>query len=39
LMAAAFIGKATSRLICREGVYHALSKNFLAVTTERPSKL
>lgn len=29
LMAAAFIGKAASRLICREGVYHALSKNFL----------
>jgi chloride channel protein, CIC family len=30
LMAAAFIGRAASRLICREGVYHALSKNFLA---------
>jgi H+/Cl- antiporter ClcA len=29
LMAAAFIAYATSRLICREGVYHALSKNFL----------
>jgi H+/Cl- antiporter ClcA len=29
LMAAAFIGKATSRLVCREGVYHALSKNFV----------
>ena len=34
LMAAAFIGRATSRLICREGVYHALSKNFLASTEE-----
>ena len=33
LMAAAFIGKAVSRLICREGVYHALSKNFLAAAT------
>jgi H+/Cl- antiporter ClcA len=30
LMAAAFIGYAASRLICHEGVYHALSKNFLA---------
>lgn len=30
LMAAAFIGRAASGLICQEGVYHALSKNFLA---------
>jgi H+/Cl- antiporter ClcA len=30
LMAAAFIGFAASRLVCHEGVYHALSKNFLA---------
>lgn len=30
LMAAAFIARAASRLVCREGVYHALSKNFLA---------
>lgn len=37
LMAAAFIAKATSRFICREGVYHALSRNFLAVTTESPA--
>ena len=29
LMAAALIGYATSRLICREGIYHALSKGFL----------
>ena len=36
LMAAAFIARAASRLICREGVYHALSKNFL-VTAERHS--
>lgn len=33
LMAAAFIGRAASRLICREGVYHALSKNFIAANT------
>jgi H+/Cl- antiporter ClcA len=30
VMATAFIGYATSRLVCHEGVYHALSKNFLA---------
>ena len=30
LMATAFIARATSRLFCKEGVYHALSKNFLA---------
>jgi H+/Cl- antiporter ClcA len=30
LMTAALIGYASSRLICPEGVYHALSKNFLA---------
>ena len=37
LMAAAFIGKAASRLVCHEGVYHALSKNFLAaITTPHP---
>ncbi|HEX2943726.1 MAG TPA: chloride channel protein [Rhodopila sp.] len=30
LMAAAFIGYWASRLVCHEGVYHALSKNFLA---------
>ena len=29
LMAAAFIASACSRLICEEGVYHALAKNFL----------
>ena len=33
LMAAAFIAKAASRLVCREGVYHALSKNFLGDAT------
>lgn len=37
LMAAAFIGKASSRLICREGVYHALAKNFMAVSKEHSS--
>jgi H+/Cl- antiporter ClcA len=35
LMAAAFIGRASSRLICREGVYHALSKNFLAAANQQ----
>lgn len=34
LMLAALIAQGTSRLICREGVYHALSKNFLP---RRPS--
>ena len=29
LMAAAWIANGTSRLICREGVYHALSKRYL----------
>lgn len=29
LMAAALIANAASRLVCREGVYHALSKRFL----------
>lgn len=29
LMTAALIGYASSRLVCAEGVYHALSKNFL----------
>lgn len=29
MMTAAFIGYAASRLVCPEGVYHALSKNFL----------
>ena len=29
LMAAALLGNAISRLVCPEGVYHALSKNFL----------
>jgi H+/Cl- antiporter ClcA len=33
LMAAAFIGRAASRVVCREGVYHALSRNFLAAAT------
>jgi H+/Cl- antiporter ClcA len=30
LMAAALIAHGTSRLICREGVYHALSRSYLA---------
>ena len=39
LMAAAFIARAVSRLICREGVYHALSKNFLAAAAAHSGKL
>jgi H+/Cl- antiporter ClcA len=30
LMAAALIANATSKLICKEGVYHALAKRYLA---------
>jgi H+/Cl- antiporter ClcA len=37
LMAAAFIAYATSRLVCREGVYHALAKNFLNARTTGPA--
>jgi hypothetical protein len=39
-MAAALIASSTSRLICPEGVYHALAKNFLnsakAAERDRP---
>jgi H+/Cl- antiporter ClcA len=37
LMAAALIAYATSQLACREGIYHALAKNFLAAETARRS--
>jgi len=37
LMAAALIAYATSRLICPDGVYHALSKNFLRLAAAPPS--
>jgi H+/Cl- antiporter ClcA len=30
LMATALIAYATSRLVCREGIYHALAKGFVA---------
>ncbi|MFZ5789616.1 MAG: chloride channel protein [Pseudomonadota bacterium] len=33
LMAAALIASSTSRLVCPEGVYHALAKNFLRPAT------
>ncbi len=33
LMVAAVIAFGVSRLVCHEGVYHALSKNFLAEAT------
>jgi H+/Cl- antiporter ClcA len=35
LMAAALIATATSKLICREGVYHALSRRYLSDSTAR----
>ena len=35
LMAAALIVHAASRLVCREGVYHALAKNFLMPASAR----
>ncbi|HLI20018.1 MAG TPA: chloride channel protein [Stellaceae bacterium] len=35
LMMAALIAYSTSKLICPEGVYHALSKNFLRAAPER----
>jgi len=34
LMAAAFIARSASRLVCREGIYHALSKTFVAAANE-----
>jgi len=39
LMAAAFIGQVASRLICKEGVYHALSRNFVAAARRSPEQL
>jgi H+/Cl- antiporter ClcA len=33
LMAASLIAYATSQLVCRDGIYHALAKNFLAAET------
>ena len=35
LMLASVIGFATSKLVCPEGVYHALSQNFVAAETAR----
>jgi H+/Cl- antiporter ClcA len=35
LMAASLIAYATSQLICREGIYHALAKNFLTAELAR----
>jgi H+/Cl- antiporter ClcA len=36
LMVAAVIAYGTSRLICAEGIYHALAKNFLASADGKP---
>jgi H+/Cl- antiporter ClcA len=38
LMAAAVLGYAASRLVCREGVYHALAKNFLRSSIEETAR-
>jgi H+/Cl- antiporter ClcA len=35
LMAAALIAHSTSGLICHEGIYHALAKGFLNVSSDR----
>lgn len=37
LMAAALIANASSKLVCREGVYHALAKRYLAAAKDQPS--
>jgi H+/Cl- antiporter ClcA len=37
LMAAALIANASSKIVCREGVYHALAKGFLAQTATKPA--
>lgn len=38
LMAAALIAHATSRIICEEGIYHALAKGFIERATRPPEK-
>ena len=37
LMATALIATAASKAVCREGVYHALAKNYLKVEETKPS--
>jgi H+/Cl- antiporter ClcA len=39
LMVAALIATACSKIICREGLYHALAKNFLRALAEQPDEL
>ena len=39
LMAAALIAHATSRMICEEGIYHALAKGFIERATRRQEKM
>ena len=36
LMVASLIAYASSRLVCHEGIYHALAKGFLQREMERP---
>jgi H+/Cl- antiporter ClcA len=38
LMAAAVFGYAASRLVCHEGVYHALARNFLRTALDEGGK-
>ena len=38
LMAAAMIAYATSRLVCKEGVYHALAQGFIARAAQHPDE-
>jgi hypothetical protein len=35
-MAAAMIAYATSRLVCEEGIYHALAEGFIERANRRP---
>jgi H+/Cl- antiporter ClcA len=37
LMATALIATAASRMVCHEGVYHALAKRYLKVEEAKPS--
>jgi hypothetical protein len=38
LMAAAWIAHASSRLICKEGVYHALARGFVERAESAPAR-
>lgn len=38
VMLTALIGCAASRLVCREGIYHALARNHVAAATPLPRR-